>query len=306
MSQSEELLVTGGTGFIGHALVNEAVKRGYATTILSLNEVSSDRQIKGVRYLFADMTSKTELARALGNNEFGYIVNLGGYIDHSKYLSGGRAMIDVHYAGVLNLLECLNWPAIRSFVQVGSSDEYGNLPAPQLEEMCEQPISSYSVGKVAATRTLQMLHRVENFPAVILRLFLVYGQGQDQKRFLPQIIKGCLNDEAIPTSLGDQLRDFCFIDDIVEGIFLALKSPGAQGEIINLASGQPVSIRTVIQTVRETIGQGQPQFGAVAYRPGENMALYADINKAADLLAWTPTISLAEGLKKTIQYYEGC
>ena len=70
------------------------------------------------------------------------------------------------------------------FVQIGSSDEYGNIKAPQHEESREHPISPYSIGKLASTQFLQMLHRTEGFPAVILRPFLIYGPGQDNKRFI--------------------------------------------------------------------------------------------------------------------------
>ena len=134
-----------------------------------------------------------------------------------------------------------------------------------------------------------MLYRTERFPVVILRLFLVYGPGQDSSRFLPQIIKGCFSGKEFETSLGEQLRDFCYIDDITDGILKTLKCNDVNGEVINLASGDPVSIRSVIEKVRNYIGKGRPIFGKIAYRPGENMKLYADTSKAESLLKWKST-----------------
>ena len=144
-----------------------------------------------------------------------------------------------------------------------------------------------------------MLYHNENFPAVTLRLFLTYGPGQDSGRFLPQIIRGCLDNATFPTSEGDQLRDFCYLDDTVRAILQALNVPKVDGEVFNIASGEPVSIREMIQKVCALTSAGNPQYGVVPYRPRENMALYANISKAKQMLQWEPAISLDKGLQKT-------
>jgi nucleoside-diphosphate-sugar epimerase len=146
-----------------------------------------------------------------------------------------------------------------------------------------------------------MLFRTEGLPATTLRLFLTYGPGQDERRFVPQVIRGCLGRESFPASRGEQLRDFCFVQDTVEAVFAACLTPAARGEVINVASGQPVTIRHVVETIQRLVGGGCAEFGRIAYRPGENMALYADIAKARSLLGWEPRVSLAEGLAITAQ-----
>ena len=188
-------------------------------------------------------------------------------------------------------------------VDIGSSDEYGNAPAPQHENLREKPISPYSLAKVASSHFLQMLYRTENFPAVTLRLFLTYGPGQDTGRFLPQIIRGCLSDITFPTSAGEQFRDFCYVDDTVCAILQALDSSEGEGEVFNVASGIPISIREIIEKVRNITGSGKPIYGKVPYRPGENMELYASISKAKNILQWEPKVSLKDGLTKTINYF---
>ena len=102
-------------------------------------------------------------------------------------------------------------------MNIGSSDEYGSNRAPQNEMQRESPISPYSFGKTASSHFLEMLNRIDNFPSCSLRLFLVYGPGQNDHRFIPQIIEGCLSDNIFNTSKGEQIRDFCFVEDIVEG-----------------------------------------------------------------------------------------
>ena len=296
------LLVIGGTGFIGHHFLRAAHQRGWQITSVSLNPPSKERLVDGVRYLHFDLTD-FEVTKKYLDEKFDYVVHLGGYINHQLFLDGGRALIETHFNSLQNLVEVLPRHRLKRFVQIGSSDEYGNSPAPQHENQREQAISPYSLAKTASTHFLQMLHRTENFPAVTLRLFLTYGPGQDTRRFLPLIIRGCLDDVTFPTTEGKQIRDFCYVDDTVRAILQTLVVPEAVGNIINIASGKPVSIREIIEKVSLISGSGNPLYGKVNYRPGENMSLYANISKAKRILNWEPIINIDKGLKKSIDWF---
>lgn len=295
------LLVAGGTGFIGRHICYAALAEGYQVAALSLHPPTVP--LSGVCYLRADLADIESLRRALDNAAFDYVINVGGYVDHRAYWAGGQQVIAAHLGGVTNLLKLLDRSMLKRYIHIGSSDEYGALPAPQREDMRENPISPYSWAKAATTQLLQMLWRTEHFPAVTLRLFLVYGREQGVQRFLPQIVRGCLLDARFPVSEGCQLRDFCHVGDIAQGVLAALKASDADGEVINLASGQPRSIRETIETLCRIAGSGTPEFGAIPYRAGENMALYADIGKARALLGWNPQIAFADGLADTIAGY---
>ncbi len=297
------LLVVGGSGFIGRHIVSHAIGLGWDVTVLGLTPRPDNEGVSSrVRYVAADLVNAAALKKVLGEASFEYVVNCGGYIDHRPFGDGGRKVFDTHFAGVLNLAESLNRDVLRSFINIGSSDEYGNNPSPQVETQREAPISPYSLGKVAATHFLQMLHRTENFPATTLRFFLTYGPGQDKCRFLPQIISGCLEGRSFSVSEGKQLRDFCFVQDTVAAVFAAFTSSSAKGEVINIGSGQPVSIRQMIEAVQRVVGGGVPKFGEVAYRSGENMSLVADVSKAKAMLDWQPMVSLDRGLEQTIKW----
>lgn len=302
MSGKPSILIVGGTGFIGKNLLNVVRKLGWICTVLSLRKPK--KYEKNVEYLQVDLTNTLHTKNILANRNFDYVVNLSGYVDHSSYFDKGQAVIDTHFNGLQNLINSLDRSKLKCFVQIGSSDEYGNVSAPQSEHLRESPISPYSFSKVCATHLLQMLHKTENFPSVILRLFLVYGEGQNKQRFLPQIIKGCINDLNFPVSDGMQLRDFCHVDDISHGIIAALTSDKGKGEVINLASGTPVTIREVITKVKSIIGLGNPMFGKIPYRTCENMSLYADVSKAYQTLQWASAIELDKGLERTINYYK--
>ena len=294
------VLIVGGTGFIGTHIVKEALVRGLQVTIISKNHRALSDRIKDTEYLSTDISNKDSLCNQLKDKTFHYVINLGGYVDHSNYSSGGDKVFDVHFKGTKNLINCINKDSLRSFIQIGSSDEYGANLAPQNESQRESPISPYSFAKTTTTHFLQMLYRTEQFPVVILRPFLVYGPGQGMERFIPQVVNGCIEGKKFPISEGKQLRDFCFISDFVRSIFSSIDNTEAYGEVINIASGEPISIKDVVTKIQNIVATGRPQFGKAAYRDGENMELYADITKAKKLLNWQPKISLEEGLKRTI------
>ena len=102
-----ELLITGGTGFIGRNLAFDAVQRGYKTTVLSLHSPISKNKIIGVDYLQADLTDLAQLQNILSSKVFDYVVNLSGYIDHSHFRKGGLQVIHNHFIGVQNLLQSI-------------------------------------------------------------------------------------------------------------------------------------------------------------------------------------------------------
>ena len=298
-----KILVIGGSGFIGGAIVRRAISLGWEVDSLGLSVPNKEKSESPVNYISADITKPEDL-KILTTKPYHYIVNTGGYIDHSLFFDGGDKVVDAHFDGFLNILKSIDRSKLIRFINIGSSDEYGDVKAPQSERVRERPISPYSAAKVATAHFLQMLHKTDGFPGVSLRLFLCYGPGQDSKRFLPYLILSCLANDDIAISPGEQLRDYCFIEDVVDAVFLVLANDNADGKIFNIASGKPVSIKQVVETMVEIIGSGKPNFGAVPYRKGESMELYADINSASEILNWTPKTQLFDGLRETISFYK--
>ncbi|CAN1498275.1 WcaG Nucleoside-diphosphate-sugar epimerases [Burkholderiaceae bacterium] len=292
------LLVVGGGGFIGQKVVERALIEGYKVTTLS----PSGRGHPMVRKLAVSLNDKNSLLEVLQNLDFEYVVNCSGYVNHSLFFNGGFDTYQTHHFGLVNLLQSINRKCLIRFISIGSSDEYGDICAPQDEASKEFPSSPYACAKLANTNLLRMVSSAEGFPSTILRIFLTYGPGQSDNRFIPQIIRGCLSNATFPVSAGEQLRDFCFIDDVIEAIFLSITSEAAIGEVFNVASGEPIMIKEVVNRICNLVGSGKPSFGKIAYRPGENMKLYADVSKIHRALKWHPKISLEKGLMKTINF----
>ena len=305
MSQlkNRSILVVGGAGFIGINLVKKLLKLGSKVTSLSLKRKKNKLTHKNLRHIFCDYT-KFNLLKKKINKPFEYVVNLGGYIDHSKFFAKGRLVIDNHFLSTMNLLSSLRKEKLKRYLHIGTCDEYGSNTSPIKENCKEDPITSYAFAKLASINLSVMLNKTENFPATALRLFLVYGPHQKVDRLIPQVINGCLKKKKFPVSKGNQLRDFCYVDDVINAIILSLIKKRALGEVFNVGSGKPVSVKFIINKISKIIKQGKPQFNKIPFRKNENLKLYPSINKMSKILGWKPKTNLNQGLAKTINYYK--
>ena len=297
---SKKILITGGTGFIGFHLSKKCLSLGWSVTSLSSQSPKPQKKLKSVKYLKIDITNKNKLSKI--NKNFDYIVNLAGYVDHTNK----KKTLESHYIGCKNLASIFVNENIKKFIQVGSSIEYGKLKSPQIENKNNKQ-STYSVygkAKLLSTKFLIDLNKKNNFPSSIIRLYLVYGPNQDINRVIPITIKNALDNKRFDCSNGLQYRDFTYIDDVVVAILKLLKSKKTNGEIINIGSGKPVRVRTLIKKICQIVGSGKPVFGNIKMRKDETMVLYPNIRKAKKILKWKPKISLNAGLQKTIKYYK--
>ena len=298
---AESLLILGGNGFIGKHLAQKGIQEGYETYILCRKLPHLIEKIMGVNYLVIDLTSPKQLEK-IKNYKFNYVVNLSGNIDHSDIRNGGISVIEIHLNSLIRLISILPKDKLKGFVQIGTSDEYGNTIGPQYEDQLEKPFSPYSYAKFAATHFIKYLSRTEKFPGKVLRPFLIYGPGQKENRLVPYVIKNALKDNTFKISSGEQLRDFLYIKDAVDAIMTALKNKSIDGKIINIGSGKPTSVRNVVETIVKIIGTGKPLFGSKSIRDGESLSLYSNIKFAKDVLCWEPKYSLEDGLKEYIKF----
>ena len=297
---SKKILITGATGFIGYHLAKYCLKLNWSVTSISTKKPIKTRKLKNVEYLICDLYDKNKLNKKL-SLDFDYVVNLAGYVDHSNR----DRIIKSHYIGCKNLSTILLKTKIKKFIQVGSSIEYGKIRSPQLENKNnkQRTFSAYGEAKLKSTKFLLNLSKKFNFPVTILRLYLVYGPYQDANRVVPITILNAIKNKKFDCSNGLQLRDFTYIEDVIEAIIKTLKNRQSTGQIINIGQGKPVSIKRVINKICELLNSGKPQFGKIDLRKDEIMKLYPNILKAKKILNWKPRISLENGLKKTIKFF---
>ena len=301
MNPKKNLLIIGGTGFIGYHLAKKSLKKGWKVTSISTSPPKKIRYLPKVKYVFCDISNKKSLERKV-KKSFNYVVNLGGYVDHSNK----KKTFESHYTGCKNLAEIFLKKMPIAFVQLGSSTEYGNIQSPQKESAeCNPKLikSIYGKAKLLSSLYLINLFKKKNFPSTILRLYLAYGPRQDTNRFLPIIIEGCIKNKKFPCSKGTQLRDFVHVYDVVDAIQKTLTNKNSRGQIINIGSGKPQKLKKIIEYIKKISKGGKPQFGKIKLRKDEIFKLYPNIKKAKDKINWEPKISFKKGLRSTIKYY---
>jgi nucleoside-diphosphate-sugar epimerase len=301
LNKKKEILIVGGTGFIGYHLAKECIKKNWQVTSISTKLPPKKRYLIKVKYLLCDITKKKYLRKNI-KKHFHYVVNLGGYVDHSNK----KKTYESHYLGCKNLAEIFFEKFPLSFVQMGSSIEYGKLKSPQNEnKSCNLKLvnSVYGRAKLMSSLYMMDLYKKIKFPATVLRLYLAYGPKQDINRFIPIIINGCIKNKIFSCSDGEQSRDFVHVYDVVDAIMKSLLNKNAKGQIINIGSGKPQKIKKIIEDIVKISKGGHPQFGKIKLRKDEILDLYPSIKKAKKIIKWQPKIKFDDGLKTTIKYY---
>ena len=280
---------------MGYHLAKKCLKKKWKVTSVSTNKPKKIRFLSKVKYLIFDIAKKELINKNLKSN-YDYVVNFGGYVNHNEKLKTYKS----HYLGCKNLADLFNNKNIKSFIQIGSSVEYGNIKSPQNENDkidVKKLRSTYGKAKLMATNYLLALNKKYNFPCTILRLYLVYGPYQDNNRLIPYTLNECLNDNTFHCSAGTQYRDFLFVDDLIKAIFKCFNNNKSIGEIINIGSGKPFNVKWVILFIKNKINLGKPIFGKISFRRDEIFRLYPNIAKAKKILNWKPYTSFQNGIK---------
>lgn len=298
MNKKKNVLIIGGSGFIGYHMARLLIKKNFCVSSISKKKPKLSRTLKKVNYLIGDITKIKNLYKL--KHKFSYVINLGGNINHSFK----KSTYNNHFIGCVNLYKIFVNTKIKSFIQIGSSLEYGDVKSPQHEKSSTKPLSVYGKSKLLATKFLLEKYKSDFFPVVIIRPYQVYGPRQDNNRLISFTISSCLKNKLFACTNGYQKRDFLYVEDLTQAIYKALKNKKAIGNIINLGFGKPFKVRDIILKIKKIINKGQPKFNALKLRKDETKILYPSIKKAKNILNWKPRTNLLFGLKKTIKDYK--
>ena len=302
-------LVTGGAGFIGSHLTEELLRRGEQVRVVD-SLITGHRHnlahLSGIDFLEGDLADLSVAKRAVQGIEYvlhqAAIPSVPRSVDDP--ITSNRANID----STLKVLVAARDAGVKRVVYAGSSSAYGNTPTlPKQEDMPANPLSPYALQKLVGEQYMQMFTALYGLETVTIRYFNVFGPRQDPSSPYSGVIsvfaKALLNNSA-PTIYGDgeQTRDFTFVANVVDGVLKAVKAPGASGHVINVATGSRISLNRLFTSMRDMIGSRvEAKYGPT--RAGDVKDSIADIAKAGTLLGYEPTVSLEEGLKKTIDWY---
>lgn len=294
----KKILIAGGTGFLGYHLCKKAVKKNLIVHSLSKKKPTKKRKVKKVKYICGDVLKYNSLKKI--KKDYTFIINSSGYGGNESLLKK-KKLSNTYLLGVKNLIKKINEKKLKKFIQIGTSNEYGICKAPQKEYMQSHPINNYGKAKLDCTNFLLNLFKNTNFPCVIFRLFQVYGPNQYTNRIIPFVINKSIQNQSFAVTKANQIRDFCYVEDIVEAIFKSLNNKKVDGKIINLGSSKPIQLKKLIELIKNLIKKGKPLYGKKKIKVKENLRLYPDITKAKVLLKWSPKFNLIRGVKKTIK-----
>jgi nucleoside-diphosphate-sugar epimerase len=302
-------LVTGGAGFIGSHLTEELVRRGERVRVVD-SLVTGKRQnlshIPGVEFVEGDLADPDVARRAAAGADFVLHQAAIPSVPRSVAdpITSNRANIDA----TLNVLVAARDAGVKRLVYAGSSSAYGDTPTlPKVEMMTPNPLSPYALQKLVGELYLQMFTRLYGLETVTIRYFNVFGPRQDPSSPYSGVISvfiTALCEGRQPTIYGDgeQTRDFTYVANVVDGVLRACQAPNCSGEVINVATAGRISLNDLFRQVRELVGAHiEPLYGPP--RAGDVRDSQADIKKAQRLLGYEPTVSFADGLKRTVHWY---
>ena len=302
---SERALVTGGGGFIGHHLVRRLLEDGYDVRVLDNFSTGRRERLEGldVGLVEGDLRSYERAHTAVRGTDV--VFHLGALPSVPRSVQDPLTTGAVNVEGTLNVLLAARDEDVRRVIFASSSSVYGANPVlPKTEADQPLPISPYGVSKLAAEHYCRSFTTVYSLETVSLRLFNVFGPGQDPlsqyAAVVPRFITA-LSSRNRPIVYGDgtQTRDFTYVDDVITAFVQGVGAPRAAGEVINVCAGRETSILALLEILSELLGtDADPLFEPA--RAGEVRASHGGRKKAAALLEWEPHWSIQDALEASI------
>jgi UDP-N-acetylglucosamine/UDP-N-acetyl-alpha-D-glucosaminouronate 4-epimerase len=302
-------LVTGGAGFIGSHLVLHLVGLGRGVRVVDDLSTGMIERLESVRGSIDFV--KADLARV----DLGPIVADVDRIFHLAAVpSVPRSVRDplTSHSSVatatLRLLIAARDSGVQRFVLSSSSSVYGETDvSPKHEGLPLRPLSPYAVAKVAAENYARVAAHLYGLSTVSLRYFNVFGPRQDPSSpyaaVIPRFIRAALKGQTLTIhGDGEQTRDFTFVDDVVAANIAAARSDGPTGSAYNIAAGDARTVKDLVDVLEGVVGRpihvehDDP-------RPGDIRHSQADVSAAARDLSWRPAVGLADGLRRTVEWY---
>ena len=296
-------LITGGAGFIGSHLLDDLIPRG---DVVVLDDFSTGKRerLKGrdVRVVEGDIADSAAVEDALRGADI--VFHLAANPSVISSVADPLDTCRVNDLGTVTLLQAARRAGIRTCVFASSCAVYGNGQPPCVETMPVEPLSLYAASKLAGEAYMLAAARSWDLRTVSLRLFNVYGPGQDPNgeyaAVIPKFVERITDDRPI-TIYGDgrQTRDFVYVKDVARALVAAAVVDKTPPHPINIASGRDTSLLDLVQKLAEVTGKSiEPSFAAA--RAGEVQHSRADIGAAERLLGWRPHVDLEGGLRSLL------
>ncbi|WP_201555155.1 dTDP-glucose 4,6-dehydratase [Psychrobacter sp. 72-O-c] len=334
-----KILITGGAGFIGSAVIRHIMnntqdsvinldKLTYAGNLESLISVSDSQ-----RYAFEqiDICNAEELKRVFAEHQPDAVMHLAAESHVDRSIDGPAEFIQTNIVGTYTLLEAARtyWNELNTerkqafrFHHISTDEVYGDLPHPSeqedadkhlfIEDTAYQPSSPYSASKASSDHLVRAWLRTYGFPTLITNCSNNYGPYHFPEKLIPLVILNALDGKPLPIyGKGDQIRDWLYVEDHARALY-KVATEGRVGETYNIGGHNEKQNIEVVKTICKILDELQPQANSQSYeslisfvkdRPGHDMRYAIDASKIDKELNWTPEESFESGIRKTVEWY---
>ena len=310
-----KVLVTGAAGFVGFHLVQRLLGRG--DEVVGLDNLSDYysvalkearlAQVRSGRFRFVkmDLADREALPALFAAERFDAVVNLAAQAGVRYSVENPWAYVDSNVVGFLNVLECCRHNPVRHLVYASSSSVYGgNEKTPFSEEdRVDDPVSLYAATKKSDELMAACYSKLYGIPTTGLRFFTVYGPWGRPDMSPMLFASAILAGKPLKVfNHGDMLRDFTYVDDIVEGVVRVLDRQPARHEIYNIGCSHPVRLMDFISELERALGRKAEKI-LLPMQPGDVYQTYADTSKLERELGYKPRVMLREGIDRFVAWY---
>ena len=332
-----KILVTGGAGFIGSAVVRHIItdtqdevvnldKLTYAGNLENLSEVSGSD-----RYSFeqVDICNRSELERVFNQHQPDAVMHLAAESHVDRSIDGPAAFIETNVVGTCTILEVAKtyWQGLDSdrkqrfrFHHISTDEVYGDLPHPDEEPSAEDhlftettayaPSSPYSASKAGSDHLVRAWSRTYGLPTVVTNCSNNYGPYHFPEKLVPHVILNALGGKPLPIyGKGDQIRDWLFVEDHARALYRVVKE-GKVGETYNIGGHNEKKNIEVVETLCDILQEFKPSvrpykelITCVKDRPGHDRRYAIDASKIEQELGWKPLETFETGMRKTVEWY---
>lgn len=307
-------LVTGGAGFIGSNLVEALLKKGYVVRVLDNLSQGKQENIdifsKNKKYMCIHGDIRDFETCLTVTEDVDYVLHQAAWGSVPRSIEQPLLYEEINIRGTLNMMEASSRNKVKKFVYASSSSVYGDEPAlPKVEGKEGDVLSPYGLTKQANEEYGKLYHKLYGLDTYGLRYFNVFGRRQDfngaYAAVIPKFIKQLLRNES-PTIYGDgqQSRDFTYIENVIEANLKACKaSSDVAGEVFNIAYGRRESLENVYASLSRALKKDiKPVYAKE--RVGDIRHSHADINKAKEMLGYSPDWTFDRGIETAIEWYK--
>jgi len=325
-----KILVTGGAGFIGSAVVRRAIAQGHAVVNLDaltyaacLENVASVADHANYAFEQADIRDRAALDRIFATHAPDVVMHLAAESHVDRSIDGPGDFIETNITGTFNMLEAARkyWveagrPAGFRFHHISTDEVYGSLPSdPEVmftEETSYDPRSPYSASKAASDHLVRAWGETYGLPVLLTNCSNNYGPFHFPEKLIPVIILNALAGKALPIyGDGSNVRDWLYVEDHADAL-LTVVERGTLGRCYNIGGENERSNLDLVETLCTILDAKRPRSDGKSYqdqitfvtdRPGHDARYAIDPSRIRDELGWRPSVTVEEGLEKTVQWY---